>query len=193
MNLIIIGPSGSGKGTQADLLAKKLQIPSLSMGEILRKAYEDKTPDGIEAEKTWGIGKWSPPALVFKILVAVLDQCPNGFILDGYPRLEEQISLLENYLKTKNQKINRVIQLCVSDQESTKRLLSRAESDRKTKGQARKDETVESIQSRLREYHRTIEPILQNFQKKGLLLQIDGERSIKAIHQDIVEKLENVQ
>lgn len=190
MIMVIIGPSGSGKGTQAELLSKKLRIPAISMGNLFRRAYEEKTPAGIRAETYWGKGRWVPDSLTFKILKPALDQCKNGFIVDGFPRTFAQIPILEEYLSRRHLRIDRVINLKISDKESIKRLLLRARRDKETKGKARSDETAEKIKNRLQEYCRTATPILEHFQKKGILLEINGERPIEEIHHKIMEKLQ---
>jgi len=189
MNIIIIGPSGSGKGTQAELLSKKFNILTISMGELIRQASEQKIPEGIKAESYWRKGNWVPAELTFKILQPALNQGKKGFILDGFPRTIEQISLLEKYLKEKGKKIDRVIHLWISDEEAVKRLLLRAKKDIKRKGKARKDETEEIIRERLNSYHQTVDPILDYYRKKGILEKVDGERPIEPIHQDIMRRL----
>lgn len=189
MNLIIIGPSGSGKGTQAELLSKKFNIPTISMGELFRQAYEQKTSAGIKAESYWGKGNWVPAELTFKVLQPALNQGEKGFVLDGFPRTIEQVPLLEKYLKERGKKIDRVIHLWVSDEEAVKRLLLRAEKDIKRKGKARRDETEEVIRERLESYHQTVDPILDYYRQQGILEKVDGERPIEPIHQDIMKRL----
>jgi len=189
MNIIIFGPSGSGKGTQAELLSKKLKIPTVSMGKLFRQAYEEKTPEGVEAYGYWGKGNWVPGKLAFKVLKPALDQCQKGFILDGYPRKIDQTYLLEKYLEKRNQKIDRAILLWVSDKEAIKRLFLRAKKDVAAKGKARIDETREVIKARLAEYHRTVDPIIEYFRQKGVLMDVDGERPIEEIFEDIMSRL----
>lgn len=189
MKIVIFGPSGSGKGTQAELLSKKLKIPTISMGELFRETYEKKTKDGIEAESYWGKGKWVPGKLTFKILKHALDKARKGFILDGYPRREDQIPYLEKYLKKRGEKIDWAILLWVSDEEAIKRLLLRAKKDVKAKGKARPDETKEIIKLRLASYHKTVDPIIDYYRKKGILMEVDGERPIEAIFEDITARL----
>jgi adenylate kinase len=189
MNLIIFGAPGSGKGTQAELLSKELKIPTLSMGELFRQAYDKKTSDGIKAYDYWGKGKWVPGKLTFKVLKPFLARCSKGFILDGYPRRKDQIPPLEKYLKAKKERIDKAILLLVSDQEAIKRLLLRAEKARQTKGEIRFDDTKKLIKARLNSHHQTINPIINYFRERGNLLEIDGERSIEAIYQDIIKRL----
>ena len=189
MNIIIFGPSGSGKGTQAELLSKKLKISTVSMGKLFRQAYDKGTPEGIEAYHYWGKGNWVPGDLTFKVLKPAVDRCSKGFILDGYPRRKDQIPPLERYLKKRNQKVDWTILLWISDKEAVKRLLLRAKKDAETKGKARIDETKEVIKARLASYHRTVGPIIEYFRQQGILMEVDGERPIEVIHQDILSKL----
>lgn len=190
MNFIIFGPSGSGKGTQAELLSKKLKIPTVSMGKLFREAYEKKTPEGIKAESYWGKGNWVPGKLTFQVLKPALDKCPKGFILDGYPRRIDQVPPLERYLEKRGQSIDWAILLWISDKEAIKRLLLRAQKDIKAKGRARQDETKELVKARLVSYHQTVGPIIDYYRKKGILMEVDGERLIEVIYQDIMDRLE---
>ena len=189
MNFVIFGPSGSGKGTQAELLSKKLKIPTISMGKLFREAYEKKTPEGIKAESYWEKGSWVPGKLTFKVLKPALDKCSKGFILDGYPRRIDQIPPSEKYLERRGQKIDWAILLWISDEEAIKRLLLRAEKDIKAKGKARPDETKEVIKARLASYHQTVDPIIEHYRKKDTLMEVDGEKPIEEIYQDIVTRL----
>lgn len=190
MNLVIFGPSGSGKGTQAELLSKKFKILTISMGKLLREAYEKKTADGIKAESYWGKGNWVPGKLIFKVLKPVLDKCQKGFILDGYPRRLDQIPPLDRYLEKKDQRIEQAILLWVSDEEAIKRLLLRAKKAIRVKGKARlTDKSKALIKTRLASYHKTVDPIIKHYQQQGILMKVDGERPIKVIYQDIVARL----
>lgn len=191
MNIVIFGPSGSGKGTQAELMSKKLKIPTISVGKLFREAYEKKTLDGIKAESYWGKGNWVSGKLAFKILKPVLDKCRKGFVLDGYPRRTDQIPSLDKYLEKKGQKIDRAILLWISDKKAIERLLLRAKKDVQAKGKARStDESKALIKTRLASYHQTADPITEYYQKQGILEKVDGERPIEVIHQDIVARLE---
>jgi len=189
MNIVIIGPSGSGKGTQAELLGQKLALPTLSVGQALRREYAKKSKLGQKAYRYWGQGKLVPSRLTFDIIKTRLDRCKNGVILDGLPRRFEQVVLLEEYLHQKGQQIDKVIHLQVSDREAIKRLLLRSKKDKKAKGRARKDETLPAIKNRLAFYHRQTGSILSYFKKKGKLIDVDGERPVKMIHEDILSRL----
>lgn len=171
MIVLLIGPSGSGKGTQAKLLAEKLKLPAISMGDLLRQ--EVKVATYLAA------GKWVPAELTFEILKEKLGQYRDGWVLDGFPRLVEQLIMLEEYLKSKQQQVDKIIYLKVGEAEAIKRLL----------GRSRNDDKREVIEQRLKSFQETIEPILARVKQQGVLEEVDGERSVKKIHEDIMRRI----
>lgn len=171
MIVLLIGPSGSGKGTQAKLLAEKLKLPAISMGDLLRQE--------IKVATYLAAGKWVPAELTFEILREKLDQYRDGWVLDGFPRLVEQLIMLEEYLKSKQQQVDKIIYLKVGEAEAIKRLL----------GRSRNDDKREVIEQRLKSFQETIEPILARVKQQGVLEEVDGERSVKEIHQDIMRRI----
>jgi adenylate kinase len=179
MIVLLIGPSGSGKGTQAELLAQKLHLPAISMGGLMRDEIKANSPLGQKVKKYYDRGLWVPAALTFEILKPTLEKCPAGFILDGFPRLLEQLQALENYLQNNQQQIDHLIYLKISDQEAVKRLMKRA----------RGDDTEMVIRQRLKSFKDHTDPILDYVKESGYLMEVDGARSIAAIHQDIIERL----
>jgi len=194
MIIAIIGPSGCGKGTQAKLLSAKLGIPAISGGEVLRSEYEAGTPEGIEAEKYWGEGKWPPADLIMKILKKRLDRsdCQNGFILDGAPREMNQIPLLENYFAEKNQNLDLVLHLDTSDETCLSRLTHRIFAAREKGEKIRADEDLEEVRERLRQYHQTIEPVLKYFEEKGILRHINNEQSVEKVFEEVTAAVEEL-
>lgn len=187
MIISIIGPSGCGKGTQAKLLAGKLGVPAISTGKLLRSEYEQKTPEGIEAEKYWGEGAWVPADLMMDILKKRLDQsdCQKGFILDGTPRKMGDIHLLENYLSPKNQKLDLVLHLDTSDESCLSRLTHRIFEAREKGEKVREDEDPEEVKERLQQYHETVKPVLNYFEEKGILRHINNEQPIEAVFEEV--------
>ena len=179
MIILMIGPSGSGKGTQAELLARKLDIPAISMGELLRQEIAAKSELGQKVEIYLAAGKWVPAELTWSVLRTELDKHPEGWVLDGFPRLVEQLMMLEAYLKLKAQQIDKIIYLKIADDEAIKRLSSRA----------RHDDSEEIIRQRLKSFKETIEPILARVKQQGILEEVNGERPVEAIHQDIIARL----
>ncbi|MBI4034783.1 MAG: nucleoside monophosphate kinase [Candidatus Chisholmbacteria bacterium] len=187
--VLVIGPSGSGKGTQAKLLAEKLKLPAISMGDLLRQEAKTGSELGQKVQSQLVAGKWAPAELTFTILISELKRHHEGVVLDGFPRLVEQLVMLENYLRKRGQKINRVIHLKVGDAESVRRLTKRAEIDRQISGSSRHDDTKRVIEERLKSFHESIKPILARVRRQGILEEVDGERSVEKIHQDIMARL----
>jgi len=177
MNVLILGPQGSGKSTQAQLLSVDLGVPFIQMGEILRTiSLLDDSPMANNIKKSLEKGKLVANSIASLIVNRRLSQedCKNGFVLDGYPRSREQ-------LKSLNVKFDKVFYIKVSDKEGAKRLLARK----------RHDDTPEVIAKRLKIYHAETEPLLEIFRKEGVLEEIDGERSVEEIHQDILKRVQS--
>jgi len=175
MNILILGPQGSGKSTQAQLLSAGLGLPLVEMGEILRtiSLLEDSPTANIikKSLETGGLVRNETTSFLVNKRLSQKD-CKSGFVLDGYPRNQKQLELLD-------MKFDKVFYIKVSDEEGTKRLFARK----------RHDDTPEVIAERLKIYHAETEPLLEVFRKEGILEEIDGERSIEEIHQDILERV----
>ena len=173
MIIIIMGPQGSGKSTQAALLAKKLKLPHLQVGEVLRELAQQGTRLGLRAKSFWGRGRLVTEKLFRQILQEEIkkDRYRSGLVGDGVPRTLIQAKNLPF-------KVDKVIYLRVRDEENVKRLRLRK----------REDDTVGSITERLKLYHRETEPVLDFYRGQGILLEVDGERSIEAIYRDICSR-----
>lgn len=192
MIIIFLGPAGSGKGTQAKLTAKKCNLPHIDNGELLRQAHENKTPDGLEAEKYWAEGKLSPSFVVFNILKARLDQsdCADGFVLEGYPRVPDQPKLLDDYLANKGQKVSAVICLETKQETALGRIHDRTEEILKRGGEVREDDSEEwKIKTRFAEYERAIKPITDYYEKVSVLKKVDNEGDIEEVRRLVSEVL----
>lgn len=188
MRIILLGPPGSGKGTQGELLSQKLNLPRLSVGAILRRALEKKSPEGTEAGKYLKQGLNVPAKLLFKILTPWFVKHKRGWVVDNLPRSIEQLRAFKHFIKENNIKVDRVFHLNVSEKESIKRLLKRAK-ERKKKGQSRVDDTPEVIRKRRQVgYANDIKLILTYFRKRGILEEIDGEKPIDKVHQEILNR-----
>jgi len=183
MNIIILGPQGSGKGTQAKLLAQKLKIKHISTGELLRKAAQAPTPKAKIIKNLLKKGTLIPFETTLGVLEPVLKKITSDFILDGMPRDLRQAEHLDWILKKINQKINQVIFITLSKKSSYARLLKRA------KIEGRSDDTQEAIKKRLEVYHKETRPVIAYYQKQGLVMKINGEPDINTIHQDILKKI----
>lgn len=185
---VILGPSGSGKGTQAALLSQKLGIPSLSMGQIFRDLDSKGDCLGAEAKKYWSVGKWVPDDMTIQVLKRYTVPLKNGFIIDGFPRSSEQPKLLEDLAKEIGAKVAMVVHFDVSDETSLSRMTKRLEEE-KAAGRLREDQTPEIMKERLNSYHVSVEPILAYYRKEGVLERIDGEPPVEEIFAEIVARL----
>ncbi len=174
MNIIFLGPQGSGKSTQAKMLANALSLPYIEMGQIFRdKAANEKSQIAQQIKKALDSGELVSDDIAVETLRQKLAEpaFTSGFILDGYPRNQAQLEGL-------NKEIDKVFYINVSDNEAIKRLSLRA----------RVDDTQELLARRLSIYHERTEPLLSLFRQKNILEEIDGERSIEEIHKDVLEK-----
>ena len=170
MRLLIMGPPGAGKGTQAKKIAKRLQIPAISTGEILRANVDARTLLGREAARYLDAGELVPDEIINGMVRARLDEdnTAKGFLLDGYPRTVAQVETLDNILADEGAKLDRVLHLTVDTDELVRRLLSRAESDGRT------DDTEDVIRRRLEVYREQTEPLLGVYAQRGLLVIVNG-------------------
>src|SRR5690606_30373436 len=187
MRLILLGPPGAGKGTQAQRLVEKHGIPQLSTGDMLRAAVAAKTPVGLKAKAVMDAGELVSDAIVNAIVAERIDQpdCANGFILDGYPRTLPQADAVEKMLAERGTKLDVVIELVVDDKALVGRILKRAE-DAKAAGQpVRKDDNAEVFDERLREYYKKTAPLIGYYYAKGKLKSTDGMASIDDVTKQI--------
>lgn len=175
--IIFLGAQGSGKSTQAKMLAEKLNVPYIEMGQLLRDKSQDDDKEAGEIREALEVGNLVPDNITIKIMKDRIakNDCKNGFVLDGYPRNYAQIEGLP-------QGIDKVFYILVTDNEGIKRLIDRG----------RNDDSLDVITRRLELYHKETEPLLTYFRQQGIIEEIDGERSRGAIHQEIVSKLSNV-
>jgi len=185
MNLIILGPQGSGKGTQAKLLTGKYGLSHISSGDLLRKEADSGSEKGKVIAKILERGELVPFETLVEVIEPVLLSSHSGFILDGTPRNLKQAEYLDWFLKEKNIKIDKVILLDIPKEISLERLTKRAEVEHRT------DDTPESINERLNVYEKDTLPVIENYRRQGNVLVIDGKPDIETIFQDIVSKLES--
>jgi len=181
---IILGQVGSGKGTQAKLLAEKFNLTHLSSGQLLRQAAKEDSPQGREIAQLLTSGKLLPLDLNVRLLMPHVEQAfTTGFILDGFPREMPQVEALEQFLQQHSQHIDAVIHLHIPDQVSMERLLKRA------KVENRSDDKPAAIQQRLNVYHTLTAPVLEHYRQQGKVIDVDGTPDINTIHQDILTRL----
>lgn len=176
MKIIIMGPQGSGKSTQASLLAQELNLPHIQTGELYRQIAAQDTPFGREISQFLSQGQLVPDEEHNQILSRELSkpEYDNGFVLDGSPRTLAQAQSLPF-------EPDKIFYLVVSDEENIKRLEKRK----------RVDDTPELITERLRLYHQETEPVLDFYRQKGVLTEINGEREIEVILKDITERFKH--
>lgn len=197
MNLILLGAPGAGKGTQAEKICEKLSIPAISTGNMLREAMANGTEMGLKAKSFIDAGKLVPDEVVIGIINERLkaDDCKNGFILDGFPRTIPQAEALDNM----GVRIDRVIDIEVPDDKIASRLSGRrvclkcgatyhtAYKKPKQEGICdvcgeklvqRKDDMPETVLDRLKTYHEQTEPLKGFYEKKGILLVVEGQEEV---------------
>lgn len=187
MRLILLGPPGAGKGTQAKILTEEFGIPQLSTGDILRKAIADKTPTGLKAKAIMDRGDLVSDDVVNKIVSDRLDQpdCKPGFVLDGFPRTIAQAEALDRMLDDKDMQLDAVVELKADTDTLVERVLQRA---RQTGG-ARTDDTEEVIRNRLEVYRQQTEPLVAYYRGKGQLKTVDGIASVDKVSEEIRQVL----
>jgi adenylate kinase len=213
MRLILLGPPGAGKGTQAKDLVQKYGIPQISTGDILRKNLADKTPLGLEAKKFMDKGELVPDSVVVGIVKERLKEadCKKGYILDGFPRTVPQAEALDAALADMKTPIDKVLSIEVPDTELVKRLGGRrtcrgcqagyhvAFKPSKKEGVCdtcggelyqRDDDKEEAIKNRLKVYQSSTAPLINYYKAKGLLAAVDGVGGMKDILDRMVRALE---
>ena len=187
MRLILLGPPGAGKGTQAQRLVDKHGIPQLSTGDMLRAAVAAGTPVGLKAKAVMDAGELVSDEIVNAIVAERIDQadCAKGFILDGYPRTLVQADAVEAMLAQRGLKLDMVIELLVDDKALVGRIAKRAEETKAAGKPVRKDDDPEVFPERLREYYKKTAPLIGYYYAKGKLRSIDGMADIDAVTQQI--------
>ena len=182
-----MGPPGAGKGTQAINIAKTLNIPHISTGDIYRENMKNETPLGLEAKVFYDKGMYVPDEITNRIVEDRLtwDDAKNGFLLDGYPRTIDQVNFLDQILSKKSQKIDKVLELTIDIPVVVERLLKRAQE------QGRIDDTKEVITKRLEVYATSTAPLLAAYKNRGILVQVDGMGSVSEVEEKINSALGN--
>src|SRR5680860_74947 len=186
LNLIIFGPPGAGKGTQAKMIADKLHLYHLSSGELLRQSA--KNPEhNQEINSYLDFGKLVPDELIIKLIAKDLETHFNngGVVFDGYPRTLFQAKSLDNLFTDRGINPATVINLELEDKVAIERVMSRAENSN------RSDDRLEIVSERFKIYHELTEPLLEYYKSKNRLITIDGRLNIETINKNIEQKLKN--
>ncbi len=183
MRLIVLGPPGAGKGTQATRLVQKYGIPQLSTGDMLRAAVAAGTPIGLKAKAVMESGALVSDEIVVGIIADRIGQpdAKNGFILDGFPRTVKQAEDLEAMLAQKGQKLDAAIELTVDARKLVDRIVNRAAEARAADQPVRKDDDPEVFKSRLAAYERDTAAVTPFYRERGLLREVDGMAPIDAV------------
>src|SRR6202163_757427 len=187
MRLILLGPPGSGKGTQAQRLVQRYGIAQLSTGEMLRAAVAAQTPVGLKAKDIMASGGLVPDEIVIGIISERLDQpdAAKGFILDGFPRTVPQAEALDELLKKKHMKLDAVIELRVNESALLQRVETRVAEMRARGEEIRIDDTQEVLTKRLASYRSQTEPLIHYYSERRKLLTVDGMMTIEHVTREI--------
>lgn len=187
MRLVIMGPPGAGKGTQAVVVAQSLGVPHISTGDIFRANVSQGTPLGEEAQRYMDAGDYVPDSITNAMVRDRLsrDDCNPGFLLDGYPRTLEQVNELDAMLRSDGRSLDRVVELTVDTEAVVQRLLKRAQE------QGRSDDTAEVIRRRLEVYFDQTAPLTAVYRERGLIVDVDGMGDVPVVTERILAALDS--
>jgi adenylate kinase len=185
MRLILMGPPGAGKGTQAKVIAAKLGIPAISTGDIFRANVSQQTPLGLEAKTYMDAGDYVPDSVTNAMVRDRINQddARTGFLLDGYPRTVAQVEELDAMLADQKAAIDTVVVLTVDQDEIVGRLLRRAETEGRT------DDTEEVIRYRQQVYAEQTAPLIAVYADRGVLTEVDGMGSVDEVSARVFQAL----
>ncbi|WP_279063870.1 adenylate kinase [Dermabacter hominis] len=183
--LLIVGPPGAGKGTQAERIVEKLGVPAISTGDIFRANVSNETELGVLAKSYMDKGEYVPDSVTNEMVESRLgeDDAANGFLLDGYPRTVAQVEALDGILEKLGVALDAVILLDVDSEAIVQRLLRRG------KEQGRSDDNEETIRRRIDVYGEQTTPLIDIYDKRGLVKRVDGMKDIDAVTADILAAL----
>lgn len=180
MKLILLGPPGSGKGTQGELLAKKFNLPRLSMGALIRRHYREKTALGVKAGEYMVKGMGIPAEIHIAMLAEWINEHPTGFIIDNIVRTKEQLDEFKKFREEKKLHLDKVIYLKVSENEAIKRLVKRAQE------KLRPDESIDALHQRFRVFYQDMDVIFNYFKNLNVFVEVNGEQSEEKVNEEIL-------
>jgi adenylate kinase len=185
MNIILLGPPGAGKGTQAQVLVEEHGLVQLSTGDMLRAAVASGSELGQEAKAVMDAGKLMPDEIMVQIISDRISEpdCANGFILDGFPRTTAQAEVLDKMLAEKGLPLDHVIEISVDDTILIDRINARVAQT--PEAERRDDDNAETLKHRLEVYHEQTAPILPYYEGRGMLKKVDGMKSIEEVSKQI--------
>lgn len=185
VRLLIVGPPGAGKGTQATGLAHAYGVPAISTGDIFRSNIKNGTNLGLRVKAIIDAGELVPDSLTNELVQSRIAEadCVGGFLLDGYPRTVEQVSFLTSHLAESNTAIDAVVRLVVDTEVVVERLRNRALKEGRT------DDTEEVIRNRLAVYANETEPIVAIYAERGVVVEVDGEGRVDEVAKRILDGL----
>jgi len=187
MKLILLGPPGAGKGTQAKILVERFGLVQLSTGDMLREAVAQETEIGKKAKAVMDEGQYVSDDIVNQIVAERIDQpdCARGFILDGYPRTQPQAQALQILLQLKKTALDAVIELCVDEKLLLARIEKRAQEAIAAGGDVRSDDNADTFRQRLVEYTEKTAPLVQFYTQTGQLKQVNGMQEVNHVAAEI--------
>ena len=185
MRLIILGPPGAGKGTQASRIVEHYGIPAISTGDIFRENIRNETELGLQVKQVLSSGGYVSDEITNAIVEDRLaqDDCARGFLLDGYPRTLAQVEALDGILAERGTALDHVLELTVDDDAVVNSLLKRAEVE------GRVDDTEAVIRERMAIYHRETKPLSDTYRERGLLVEVDGLGDVDVVTKRILASL----
>jgi adenylate kinase len=188
MRLILMGPPGAGKGTQAKFVAERYGIPAISTGDIFRANVTQGTPLGLEAKRYMDAGEYVPDEVTNLMVRNRIDEpdAERGFLLDGYPRTLAQVEELDGMIKFTGHRLDAVVVLTVDPDEIVQRLVQRADVEGRT------DDTEDVIRRRQEVYAEQTAPLIEVYRDRGLLIEVDGMGEVDDVTARILDALESV-
>jgi adenylate kinase len=188
MRIILMGPPGAGKGTQATVVAEHFGIPAISTGDIFRSNVSEGTELGRKAKEFMDAGEYVPDEVTNLMVRNRIDEsdAEPGFLLDGYPRTLAQVEELDGMIKHTGHELDAVVVLTVESEELVQRLLQRAETD------GRSDDTEDVIRRRQELYIEQTEPLIEVYRERGKLIEVDGVGEVGEVTERIFKALQDV-